>query len=259
MNHPAASPIVNISAYKFVSIGRPDELVASLKTACASVDLKGTVLVAPEGINLFLAGSRQAIDTILEHVRSDPRFADLQAKESFSPTQPFAKMQVKQKQEIITMRRPLINPENQRAPAVDAATLATWLDRGHDDENRPVTLLDTRNDFEVDLGTFTNAQDLRLSKFSEFPARIENAANAYEGQTVVTFCTGGIRCEKAAIVMQDAGFERVYQLDGGILQYFERMGGKHYQGSCFVFDERRTLDPALQVVPAGGPTSTPPK
>ena len=120
-----------------------------------------------------------------------------------------------------------------------------WLDQGHDDDGRPVVTLDTRNDFEVDQGTFRGALDWRISKFTEFPQALLAHRDELAGKTVVSFCTGGIRCEKAAIFMREAGLPHVWQLEGGILQYFEETGGAHFDGSCFVFDERRALDADL--------------
>ncbi len=238
--------VTNIAAYLFVSIDDIPTLRDRWQARCDELELKGTILIAPEGINLFLAGAADRVDLFLNDVRSDPRFAGLQVKVSFSDTQPFRFMRVKPKKEIITMKRPLIRPEDGRAPAVEAATLARWLENGVDDENRPVVLMDTRNAFEVDYGTFDGALDYRISKFSEFPDIVENRVHEFDGKTVVTFCTGGIRCEKAAIVMQESGYERVYQLEGGILKYFEEVGQAHYHGTCFVFDERETLDAQLQ-------------
>ena len=239
------SSVVNISAYKFVTIHDIDALRTQLKQTCDALSLKGTILIAPEGINIFLAGTRQSIDAIVSVLKSDPRFSDVDPKESYSDSQPFKKMWVKKKKEIITMKRPLIQPENGRAPSVLPETLKQWLDKGQDDEGRPVVLMDTRNDFEVDYGAFENSIDYRIRKFSEFPEVIEPKAHEFDGKTVVTFCTGGIRCEKAAILMKETGYERVYQLEGGILKYFEKVGGAHYSGGCFVFDERENLDPQL--------------
>jgi UPF0176 protein len=148
------------------------------------------------------------------------------------------------------MNHPTIRPSEGRAPAVDALTLRRWLDQGHDDEGRPVVTLDTRNAFEVDHGSFEHAIDWRINKFSEFPQAAQAHRAELEGKTVVSFCTGGIRCEKAAIYLREVGVERVLQLEGGILRYFEEAGGAHYQGSCFVFDEREALDPALSPMKA---------
>jgi UPF0176 protein len=203
-------------------------------------------LLSPEGINLFLAGTRESIDQFLAFLRSDPRFADVEVKESVSEKQPFNRMLVRLKREIITMKHPLIKPELGRAPAVEATTLKRWLDQGHDDQGKPVVMLDTRNAFEVDVGTFENTIDYRIEKFSEFPAIIEREKESLNDKTIVTFCTGGIRCEKAAIHMKNIGYESVYQLEGGILKYFEEVGGAHYQGDCFVFDHRTALNPQLQ-------------
>jgi UPF0176 protein len=216
----------------------------------ASLQLLGTILIALEGINLFLSGPSEAVHAFLAQLRADPRFSGLEAKESWSGEQPFRKLLVKVKPEIIRMNHPAIQPAQGRAPAVDAATARRWLDQGHDDEGRPVVTLDTRNAFEVDHGTFEGAIDWRLKKFSEFPAALDAHKAELEGKTVVSFCTGGIRCEKAAIYMREAGLDHVWQLDGGILKYFEETGGAHFKGNCFVFDEREALDPELD--PARG-------
>lgn len=238
--------ILNISAYKFVSLTDIDQLGAKLKEQCEKAGLKGTVLLAPEGINCFLAGKPTAVDAVLNWLRTDTRFADLKEKRSFSAQPAFKRLRIKSKREIITMNQPLIQPELGRAPAVQPEKLQTWLTKGYDDEGRPVVMMDTRNDFEVDYGTFKNCVDYRIEKFSQFPAAVTQDKPTFDGKTVVTFCTGGIRCEKAAIVMQQAGYERVYQLDGGILNYFEKVGDAHWNGECFVFDEREALDPALK-------------
>jgi len=242
--------IVNLSAYKFVTIESGADWRAQLVERCQSLGLRGTILLAPEGINLFVAGEPEQIGMLMEYLRTDPlfegKFADLEFKESVSATQPFGKMLVKLKREIITMKKPAIRPELGRAPSVGAATLKAWLDRGHDDEGRPVVMLDTRNAFEVDVGTFDQALDYRIGKFSEFPGVIEEHRADLEGKTVVSFCTGGIRCEKAAIHMKEVGIDHVYQLEGGILKYFEEVGGAHYHGECFVFDHRTALNAALE-------------
>ena len=242
--------VVNISCYKFVTLADREALKADLTARCQALGLMGTILLAPEGINVFLAGSRVAIDAIVAHLRADPRFADLQPKESLSAEPPFRKIRVRLKKEIITMKHPLIRPEEGRAPSVAAATLKQWLDRGCDDEGRPLVMLDTRNDYEVAAGTFENAVDYRIGVFSEFPPLLAQHRDDYIGKTVVSFCTGGIRCEKAAIHMQEIGIGNVYQLEGGILKYFEEVGGAHYRGDCFVFDEREAVSADLQ--PAAG-------
>ena len=239
-------PVLNIAAYRFVRIDDPHALRERLLGEARAAALRGTVLLAEEGINFCLAGPEAPLREFMAGLRADARFAGLEAKESWSDRQPFGKLLVKIKREIIRMNHPAIQPAQGRAPAVDALTAKRWLDQGHDDAGRPVVTLDTRNDFEVDHGTFAGAIDWRLSKFSEFPAALQANKAALEGKTVISFCTGGIRCEKAAIYMREAGLEQVWQLEGGILKYFEKAGSAHFEGNCFVFDEREALDPELR-------------
>ena len=244
--------VLNISAYKFVPLHDTAALRATLLERAQALGLKGTVLLAEEGINLFLAGTADAVRSFVRQLATDARFADLHPKESWSAMQPFGKLLVKVKREIIRMNHPAIRPASGRAPAVDSATVKRWLDQGHDDAGRPVVTLDTRNAFEVDHGTFEGAIDWRISKFTEFPDALQAHKAALAGKTVVSFCTGGIRCEKAAIYMHEAGLENVYQLDGGILKYFEETGGAHFKGNCFVFDGREALDASLAATRSGG-------
>ena len=250
MNHT-----LNISAYKFVPLDDTLALRETLLERALARQLKGTILLAEEGINLFLAGPAGDVRGFIEALHTDARFADISPKESWSDHQPFKKMLVKVKREIIRMDHPTIRPASGRAPSVAPATVKRWLDQGHDDAGRPVVTLDTRNDFEVDEGTFEGAIDWRIRKFTEFPGALRAGLDSLKDKTVVSFCTGGIRCEKAAILMQEEGLSHVYQLEGGILKYFEETDGSHYRGACFVFDERRALGAALQTV--GIQTSTP--
>ena len=240
-----ALPVLNISAYLFTEL----KDTAALREAChgqaSALSLKGTVLIAEEGINLFLAGPPQAVRDFVSWLHLDPRLVAISPKESWSDTQPFRKLLVKVKNEIIRMNHPAIQPQTGLAPAVAAATLKRWLDDGHDDQGRPIVTLDTRNAFEVDEGSFVGALNWRIDKFSEFPAAASQQLDDLRGKTVVSFCTGGIRCEKAAIYLREQGLTEVYQLDGGILKYFEEVGSAHYSGNCFVFDERRGVNPDL--------------
>lgn len=239
--------VLNLSAYKFVALDDLPSLRERLLVAGAALGLKGTVLLAEEGINLFVAGPQAGARAWLAALRQDERFADLQPKESFSDTLPFRHLRVKIKREIIRMNQPQVRPGQRRAPSVAPETLARWLEQGHDDAGRPVVTLDTRNAFEVDAGAFDGAIDWRLGKFSDFPAAAERHRAELEGKTVVSYCTGGIRCEKAALALQALGVAHVYQLEGGILKYFERTGGApHWHGRCFVFDQRVALDAQLQ-------------
>ncbi|MEO8015684.1 sulfurtransferase [Polaromonas sp.] len=238
--------ILNIAAYRFVALDRLTELKDGIAQALAARRILGTVLLAEEGINLFLAADSAAIHDFLAWLQRDARFHSLDIKQSWSATQPFHKLLVKIKPEIIRMNHPAIQPAAGRAPAVDAATLRRWLDQGRDDDGRPVAMLDTRNTYEVDAGTFRQAIDWRLEKFTEFPQAVLDHRDELTGKTIVSFCTGGIRCEKAAIYLREAGIAHVYQLDGGILKYFEDCGPAHFDGECFVFDDRRGVDSALK-------------
>lgn len=233
--------ILNISAYKFVPLPDAHALREHLHERAEALGLKGTVLLAEEGINLFVAGTAPMVHAFVADLRQDPRLADLAPKESWSARQPFRKMRVRVKREIIRMNHPTIRPAAGRAPAAAAATVQRWLDQGHDDAGRPVVTLDTRNAFEVDHGTFEGAIDWRIDKFSDFPAALQRHKAELAGKTVVSFCTGGIRCEKAALLMHEVGLDHVYQLEGGILKYFEETGGAHFRGNCFVFDDREAL------------------
>jgi UPF0176 protein len=233
--------ILNISCYKFVALPDAQDLRQPCLDNALARQLKGTILIAEEGINFFLAGSADDVHGFVDWLRADARFADLAPKESWSATQPFRKMLVKVKNEIIRMNHPSIRPAEGRAPAVTPETAKRWLDQGHDDEGRPVVTLDTRNQFEVDAGTFKNTINWGITKFTEFPDAVQAHLDELQDKTVISFCTGGIRCEKAAIYMRNAGLPHVYQLEGGILKYFEEVGSDHYDGGCFVFDERRAV------------------
>lgn len=236
--------VLNVSAYLFTRIDDPAPVRTVLRERAGEAGLRGTILLAEEGINLFLAGAEDAVRGFLSELRADERFAALRAKESWSDAVPFGKLLVKVKREIIRMDRPEVRPQDGRAPAVTPDTLRRWLDRGADDEGREVVLVDTRNAFEVDYGTFTGAKDWRIDRFTQFPDAAESHRDELEGKTVVSFCTGGIRCEKAALHLRAEGVE-AYQLEGGILGWFEAQGGAHWNGDCFVFDGREALDPAL--------------
>ena len=241
--------ILNIAAYLFVSLDGLPELRTKMLDECNSRHLKGTILLTGEGINLFLAGKTDALRGFLDWLRIDPRFKPLTAKESWSEDQPFKKMLIKLKNEIIRMNHPAIRPEEGRANFITPKKLQEWLDRGTDDLGRPVVMVDTRNAFEVDYGTFENALHFNIEKFTEFPEAIAAKKEELADKTLVSFCTGGIRCEKSGLYMREIGMQHSYQLEGGILKYFEEVGSAHYTGSCFVFDEREALEPTLDSIP----------
>lgn len=238
--------IQNIAAYRFVCLDDVDAVAARITQLCQAQDLLGTVLVSPEGINIFLAGGDAGITVFLDGLQADPRFAGLEVKYSRSAFVPFGRLRVKRKAEIITCRDPGLRPDQDRAPSVAPETLARWLAQGHDDDGREVVLLDTRNAEEVDYGTFRDALHFGITRFTDLPQAIAGRRAELAGKTVVSFCTGGIRCEKSVLRMQAEGYAHCYQLEGGILGYFEKVGGAHYHGRCFVFDDRIALDPQLQ-------------
>ncbi|GAA1638249.1 sulfurtransferase [Microbacterium flavum] len=237
-------PVLNVSAYLFTRLADAAQLRPLLRERAVAAGIVGTVILAEEGINLFLAGAPDAVRGFLAELRRDARLADLAATESWSDDVPFRKMLVKLKREIIRMDLPTIRPEAGRAPAVDPATLRRWLDAGHDDDGREVVLLDTRNAFEVDEGGFEGALDWRIDRFTQFPAAAAAHRDELAGKTVVSYCTGGIRCEKAALHLRAEGID-ARQLDGGILAWFAAQGSAHYRGACFVFDERGGVDSTL--------------
>ncbi|HWL62215.1 MAG TPA: sulfurtransferase [Steroidobacteraceae bacterium] len=233
-------PVVNIAAYRFAPLADLAALRAGLLAFCRSHQLRGTILLSAEGINLFVAGGQQGIDALLERLRAVPGLAGLEAKVSHTAHQPFRRMLVRIKKEIIAFGVPGIDPARRTSPKLSPRQLKAWLDEG-----RPVTLLDTRNDYEVKLGTFQNALAAGVDHFRDFPEAVSRLPEALKDQTIVMFCTGGIRCEKAGPYMESQGFRNVLQLEGGILKYFEECGGAHYQGECFVFDQRVGVDPSL--------------
>ncbi len=231
-------PFINFSAYKFAPLRELPALRERLRHVATTHALKGTILLSPEGINFFVAGARADVDTLLAEIRQVPLLHDLTPKESESSAQPFHRMLVKIKKEIIAFGVDGIDPARRTSPKLSARTLKQWLDEG-----RPVTLLDTRNNYEVRLGTFRGALRAGIDHFRDFPSAVARLPETMKTQPIVMFCTGGIRCEKAGPFMEREGFQNVHQLDGGILKYFEECGGAYFDGECFVFDQRVGVDP----------------
>ncbi|MSU22749.1 MAG: sulfurtransferase [Opitutus sp.] len=232
---------INLSGYKFTPLDDLPALRERLRLIAHAGKLRGTILLSPEGINLFVAGTRANVDLLLTELRTLPGLENLTPKESESAEPPFNRMLVKIKKEIIAFGVEGIDPARRPTAKLSAGALKQWLDKG-----RPVTLLDTRNDYEVRMGTFRGALRAGIDHFREFPAAVGRLPAAMKTQPIVMFCTGGIRCEKAGPFMEREGFQNVHQLDGGILKYFEECGGAHYEGECFVFDRRVGVDPALR-------------
>jgi UPF0176 protein len=236
----SVSAVTNISTYRFAELTGLKDLREALIADCKAWELKGTILLSTEGINLFVAGAAESIERLLGKLREIPGLEGLEPKVSLSDKQPFNRMLVRIKREIISFGMESIRPANYTSPKISATELKRWLDEG-----RPVTLLDTRNDYEVKLGSFKGALIPHINTFREFPAAVRKLPTDLKDQPVVMFCTGGIRCEKAGPFMEQQGFNQIYQLDGGILKYFEECGGEHYDGECFVFDQRVGVDPGL--------------
>ena len=233
--------IKNIAGYRFVDLDDRDALQSSLRSLCVDLGLKGTVLLAPEGINFFLAGRSTSIDAFIDDLEKDKRFADIPLKVSFTDYQPFNRMNVRKKNEIISVGLDHIRPAEMTGEEIEPRDFKAMLDAGE-----PVHVLDTRNDYELRVGTFENAIDLNIRTFRAFPEAIERLPASMKDEPVVMFCTGGIRCEKASAIMMEAGFTNVKQLKGGVLGYFESVGGDHWNGDCFVFDQRVAVNPSLK-------------
>lgn len=238
---------INISGYRFVKLDYLPLLQADMHTALSSTQVLGTILLAEEGINIALAGTREQIDAARKYFADDPRFAGIWLKQSESEQLPFSKLKVRVRHEIIAFDgasasdRQLYRPEARSLPPEE---VARWID-----EDKEFALLDTRNDYEIASGTFETATDVGIAHFRDFQQAVKRALA--EGRLnlntpTVTFCTGGIRCEKAAPWMIEQGFKEVYQLEGGILNYMEQTGGKHWKGDCFVFDDRVELNKQLR-------------
>ena len=234
----------NISTYRFAPLTHLKPLRESLLEKCKGWGLKGTILLSTEGINMFVAGPREKIDLLMQEIWKIPGLEGLAPKYSESAHQPFTRMLVRIKKEIIAFGVEGIDPAKRTSPKLKAAELKKWLDEG-----RPLTLLDTRNDYEVKLGTFDKALPIGVDHFRDFPSAVAKLPEKMKDEPIVMFCTGGIRCEKAGPYMESVGFKHIFQLDGGILKYFEEVGGAHYQGDCFVFDQRVGVDPSLAETP----------
>ena len=233
--------VVNIAGYRFADMPDRDELRQPFRDLCQELSLKGTILLAHEGINFFLAGSQTSIDSFIEYLEADARFTDIPLKVSFSDYQPFRRMNVRLKKEIISLGLDHIKPAELTGEEITPTAFKQLLDAGEE-----VIVLDTRNAYECRIGTFENAFELKIRSFRDFPRAVSKMDDELKDKPVVMFCTGGIRCEKASVVMMDAGFSNVKQLKGGILGYFEEVGGDYWNGDCFVFDRRVAVNPKLE-------------
>lgn len=227
--------------YKFVKLGDIAERQNSLLACCIEHGIKGTILLADEGINGTIAGDRIAIDTVLSYLRSDPHFTDLKHKESYTDSPPFERMKVRLKKEIVTLGVP-VDPNEQVGTYINPKDWNTII------SDPDVVLIDTRNDYEVDIGTFQRAISPQTKSFREFPEYVQQNLDPNKHKKVAMFCTGGIRCEKASAFMLSQGFQEVYHLQGGILKYLEEVPTEEslWEGECFVFDERIAVKHGLE-------------
>lgn len=232
--------IANITGYKFTPITDTKLLQEKIINLSEENNLKGTVLISDKGINFSVAGLIENTSNFLKVIKKDEQFSDIDIKTTFNEYQPFRKMLVRIKKEIISMGVDEINPYEFTGEKIKPFELNKKLDAGED-----VILLDTRNEYEVRLGTFENAIDLNLDTFRDFPTKINGLREQIGDKEIVMFCTGGVRCEKASALMLKSGFKNVKQIDGGVINYFKETGGAHWKGDCFVFDDRVALDKEL--------------
>lgn len=236
--------VLNVAAYKFVRLTGLVERRDGLRRLTRELGLKGTILLSEEGINLFVAGQENAVKELLIALQADAEIGGLDVKESFSDEQPFSRMLVKVKKEIIAFGVAGIDPATAPTKKISPRELKSWLDAG-----KSFHFLDVRNNYEVRLGTFQGAVAIGVDHFRNFPLAVDRLPAEMKQEPIVMFCTGGIRCEKAGPYMQQVGYREVYQLDGGILKYFEQCGEEYFEGECFVFDKRVALDGKLQETP----------
>ena len=232
---------LNVAGYKFEPLENLDSLIPEFQNKCDELGLKGSVYLSPNGINFSIAGTEEDMDTYIKFMEEDSRFRDIPLKKTFSKTQPFRRMKVRLKKEIISLGRDDINPRELTGDYISPRELFEMYETKED-----VIVLDTRNEYETRVGLFENAVDLQLDTFRDFPSAIETLPEEYKDKQIVMYCTGGIRCEKASAVMMKAGFSDVKQLEGGVLDYFKETGGAYWNGDCFVFDERVALDKELK-------------
>ena len=227
--------------YKFVRLADHESIQAELLSFCQEHDIKGTLLLAEEGINGTVVGSREAIDDLLDYLRSDERFADIEHKESYTDDIPFHRTKVKLKKEIVTLGQAGISPTKKVGTYVEPKDWNAII------SDPDVFLVDTRNQYEYQIGTFKNAVSPETTNFREFPEYVKQNMDPNKHKKVAMFCTGGIRCEKASAYMLEQGFEEVYHLKGGILKYLEEVAVDEslWQGECFVFDGRVSVDHEL--------------
>lgn len=237
------SSICVVAFYHFASLDDYRDIQAPLHEKCLNEKIMGTVLLAKEGINGTIAGSKKSITNILEYIRSDGRLCDLVYKVSYTDKPPFLRMKVRLKKEIVTMGVPGINPKNIVGTYVKPVD---WNDLISDPD---VIVIDTRNDYEIEIGSFTNSINPKTTSFREFPEWVEENDRILSNKKIAMFCTGGIRCEKSTAYLKEKGYIDVFHLEGGILKYLEEIPAERslWKGECFVFDDRVSVGHDLVV------------
>lgn len=242
--------IINLSGYRFVHLEGLARIQADMKEALSDIGIKGSVMLASEGVNASLAGTASQVRKLRTYLNLDQRFEDLWLKQSMSHTVPYPRLRIRVRTEIIAFDgqdSESLQANRPVAPAIEPETLLGWLEEGRD-----ITLLDARNDYEIVSGKFVGSQHLDIKHFRNFKAAVQSAledGSLDPGKPLVTYCTGGIRCEKAAPWLLEQGFAEVYQVNGGVINYLQTSGSSHWEGDCFVFDDRVELTPEL--VPTG--------
>ena len=233
--------VLNISGYRFVAIDDIPATLDMVEGICADLDIKGSVFIATEGINISLAGNLLAVQSFITGLSRDARFANMRFHHTYSRFVPFNKLLFKVKPELVPLGEELLADASYSHQYLPPAELQQWLNSG-----KEFTLLDMRNDFEYRLGTFVGAQQLGMEGFRQLPAKMEEIRALPKDRPLVTFCTGGIRCEKAGPYFEKLGFNEVYQLDGGIIEYLRSTSGEYWRGNCFVFDDRVSINKELR-------------
>ena len=231
---------INISGYRFTPIIDIEDTLNYLKGLCADLDIKGSIYLASEGLNIGLSGNLLVIQTFRNRLNKDVRFRGIKFHELYSQYRPYSKMTVKTKTELVPIEDSSLKVGDFDHQYLHPLELKQWLDTEKD-----FVLLDMRNDFEFELGTFDQATQLNLRRFRKLQTKAEELSKLPKDKPIVTFCTGGIRCEKAAPYLEKYGFKQVYQLEGGIIEYLRQTKGAHWHGNCFVFDDRVSINNQL--------------
>ena len=232
---------INISGYRFTPIEDLEDTLNKFRSICASLDIMGSVYLASEGINIGLSGNILSIQTFKSRLNEDNRFRGMKFHELYSQTRPYRKITIKTKTELVPIEDSSIVVGKYNHQYLAPAELKRWLD-----EDRDFILLDLRNNFEFELGTFDRAQHLNLRRFRKLQTKAKEISQLPKDKPIVTFCTGGIRCEKAGPYLEKFGLDKIYQLEGGIIEYLKQTRGAHWHGNCFVFDDRVTINKRLQ-------------